>query len=53
MAVFALYVCMRVKVENLVYFQMCDATKHQNIVFNGVFRLSNRIKLKNGIVIGC
>ncbi len=41
----------RVKVEKQRIFPDVDAIKYRNIAFKGVFRLLERTKLKNGIVI--
>ena len=37
--------------EKLSIFPDADAIKHRNIAFKGIFGLSKRIKLENGIVI--
>ena len=40
------------KIKNLVYFQIYDAIKHQNIAFEPIFSPVERFKHKNGVVIG-
>lgn len=43
--------CVRVKAKNLCVSPDVDAIKCQKIRFKGIFGLSKRIKLENGIVI--